>query len=305
MHHIARNLILAFVIAALARLDAPLRAAPPINSNRQDWITQYVEDDVVNALSQLYVVTRGDSSKFGDDPRLELRTGDLSKRISRMSASIGLGSRFNLTDEQQRNIGSLLDGAYLLAWTNGAGRCSNVLKFVIDSHHKPTDEPVLRLTQLEPARRGQMGQLVVTACWRIAAEGAPTQSQLAFATVILDGKEFNPREEISIGPYRPIRIGETWSQMVALDEYDLKTDAGQAHQIAVRVSTFQTKPQLLKADTPLAARGGTPARRRAADFARDRGGEMTSIEAKYAELRQRRARAKDASDARASFATGC
>ena len=61
------------------------------------------------------------------------------------------------------------------------------------------------------------------------------------------------------------------------------------------------------AHAALAARGETPARRRAVIFTRDRGGEAMTplVPARCAELRQRRARVKDTSDARASFATGC
>ena len=57
----------------------------------------------------------------------------------------------------------------------------------------------------------------------------------------------------------------------------------------------------------LAARGETPARRRAVDFTRDRGGEARTplVPARCAALRQRIARGKDTSDARESFTTGC
>ena len=61
------------------------------------------------------------------------------------------------------------------------------------------------------------------------------------------------------------------------------------------------------ADDLLTARGETPARRRAVDFTRDRGPEARTplVPARCAELRQRRARVKDTSEARDSFATGC
>jgi hypothetical protein len=92
---------------------------------------------------------------------------------------------------------------------------------------------------------------LVTACRRVAADAAPTQCDLAYAAVIVDGKTFEPNQVVWIGADGPLNVGETRSETVALANYNLAIDSSKPHKIAVRVGGNQTAAQPLATDTPL------------------------------------------------------
>jgi hypothetical protein len=239
--------------AAKNNPDAPptrTPAAEPGDANAL-WISMAPYEQTVKSLKEFAVLVAArnlnqDAARAGE---WEIRTADNGKRIARLpfnwpvpvsqflpdGKSIDGGTerngRFKLNDEQRQRVGEMPDGEYLLAWLVGGKRCSNVTAFKIDSKYDPARQPnlpLLELLQVEPNPGRTPPVLLIRARRHAAGDPAPKNSDVAFATLNVDGQDRSLSGYCWFGRDEPMQVGELYAYVLDMKWWNYDPQAGQA-----------------------------------------------------------------------------
>jgi len=216
--------------------------AKPADANSL-WISLTPHERTVRDLTKLAVLAgvrnlNQDAATAGE---WEIRTADNRERVARIPHNWpvrkeqflpdGKGvkggwertDRFKLNGEQLQRIGRLASGEYLLAWLVRGKRCSNVMRFKVDSKHDPTAQPKPPLLELEAIPTGPGAAppvLVIRARRHANSDPAPMSSAVAYPTLNIDGRDTFVSGMKWAGPDRPLRVGEVYEYILDLRRWD-------------------------------------------------------------------------------------
>ena len=226
---------------APATLPAPSASSRPstqpmANDRRRaisaPWISIAPEQETITAIKDLkllyFAINLGrDATRRGE---LEIRTAD-QRRVARFPHNLVISEepapdvetirpgRRELDSDQLRRIGQLADGDYLLAWLVGGRRMSNVLRFRIKKDFDPRAEPLLRLVEIEPGPQENSPLVVVRAYRHKPGDPAPLASEVAWATLNIDGRDYLRMNRAWSGPDEPLSVGGCYAYILRLSDY--------------------------------------------------------------------------------------
>ena len=213
-----------------------IAAAPLTVPDAPLWITLAPSEESVKSLKDLRVVAevRNLDQEAGRSGEWEIRTADNTRRIAwlpydwhiypdellpdgkRIVGGTNRKGLFRLDESQLRRVGQLEKGDYLLAWHVGGKRCSNVMRFRIDADHHPNALPLLELAEVETGPGRRLPVLVIRARRHAENDPAPRNSDVAFATLNVDGQDRTLSGMGWAGRDEPMRVGEHYTYLLDL-----------------------------------------------------------------------------------------
>ncbi|MCX5676785.1 MAG: M56 family metallopeptidase, partial [Planctomycetota bacterium] len=213
-----------------------IAAAPLTVPEAPLWITLAPSEESVKSLKDLRVVAevRNLDQEAGRSGEWEIRTADNTRRIAwlpynwhlypdellpdgkRIVGGTNRKGLFRLDESQLRRVGAMEKGDYLLAWHVGGQRCSNVMRFRIDADHHPNALPLLELAEVETGPGRRLPVLVLRARRHAENDPAPRNSDVAFATLNVDGQDRTLSGMGWAGPNEPMRVGEHYTYLLDL-----------------------------------------------------------------------------------------
>ncbi|MCY2932103.1 MAG: M56 family metallopeptidase [Planctomycetota bacterium] len=274
--------IIAFDPGQNVTLRYRITSAPVATPARPLWITIAPSEETVPAVKDLAVLADGrnlnqDAAKAGE---WEIRTADNGTRIARIAYQWPIGEdqflsdgkritgggnrtgRFTLNATQLRMVPDLADGQYVLAWYVAGQRRSNVMPFRIDRAFEPKKEPLLKLAAIEPAPGQALPSLLLRAYRHAEADPAPRASDVAFATLNVDGQDRMLGGFGWSGRDEPLRVGEHYVYILNLDGYTTSPtgagklppiDPGKPHTIFARLAGRESNRIVLASAAPVGA----------------------------------------------------
>ncbi|HEX4125810.1 MAG TPA: hypothetical protein VHY37_13875 [Tepidisphaeraceae bacterium] len=194
--------------SADSRRPAPAPGAKPPTAQ----VTIAALSDTVRSAGDLCVFTSSDSQPdLRSESGWEIRTADNTRRIARIPIPkpvIG-GSDYPFSPQAFNRIGAVPDGDYVIAFTIGRRRCSNVIRFQIDSKFDPKSTPLLQLAQIQPSGMRQLPRLILRAARPTKDDPAWIPSNVADATLSFDGDEQTPAGFEWEGPDEPVQVKDS------------------------------------------------------------------------------------------------
>jgi beta-lactamase regulating signal transducer with metallopeptidase domain len=213
-----------------------IAAAPATVPDAPLWITLAPSEESVGSLKELEILADvwNLNQEAGRSGEWEIRTADNTRRMARLPYNWRLSpdqllpdgkritggthrtGRFRLDESQIRRVGAMEKGDYLLAWYVGGRRCSNVMRFRIDADHHPNALPLLELAEIETGPGRRLPVLVIRARRHAENDPAPRNSDVAFATLNVDGQDRTVSSMGWSGRDEPMRVGEHYTYLLDL-----------------------------------------------------------------------------------------
>jgi hypothetical protein len=202
----------------------------------------------------------------------ELRSGDGLRRIARFPYALavgggplrdllapgkvfksqGMGGSDALTESEQRRIGSLADGDYLVALIVNGVRCSNVAAFTVDSKFDPSREPTLKLFSLSGAPGAGLPYLGIRAIGPTPQDPKLTNMAVAFPEIFADGVKRERQSMTWVGPVGPLQPGKICTFILDIaSNFAPAIEPGKAHEVYVKVGKYQSEPITISPGDPL------------------------------------------------------
>jgi len=215
------------------------RMAPaPVDFGLEEplWITLAPSEPTVKSLRELQVLAkvRSLNQEAGRSGEWEIRTTDNTRRVARLPYRWSIQpdqllpdgkrilggrnrkGRFDLDESQLRRVGAMEKGDYLLAWYVAGQRCSNVMAFRIDPACDPGTLSLLELAEIETGPDRGLPVLVLRARRHAEKNPAPLASDVAHATLNVDGRDRTLGSFLWTGPDGPLRVGDHYTYLLDL-----------------------------------------------------------------------------------------
>jgi len=205
------------------------------------WITIAPRQETIASIEDLRILYYGLNLPIavGRSGTWEIRTADqrtiatvpvrltITTEPTEGVRNIWSGAR-GLDKEELKRIGQLPDGEYRLAWKMGGKRLSNVMRFRIKKDYEPREEPLLSLKEIA-SPPGEIPFLIIRAYRHNQRDPAPRASEVAYATLNVDGRDLFANSREWAGTDYPLKVGRSYAYLVNLNRYADEKGAGKKY----------------------------------------------------------------------------
>ena len=182
---------------------------------------------------------------------LEIRRAADQQRVAKVALAESRFLPYNLTEQQTRGIGPLPDGDYLVAFSRGGRRCSNVALFRLNSTYDPAKEPTLSLVPLPLEAWQDLPLLGIRAVGPMPIDPLLTNDKVPFPKLVVDGEERDLTTIKWVGLVGPIPAGQQEVRVLDLGHYQPAIDLGRTHTAKAVVGKYESAEVRIPSDDVL------------------------------------------------------